>query len=138
MCCRFLQSAYTFDDFVPVIKQFPDRFMLSTDFGYGLESEEKAIEAIYMLLDKLQDRELARKVAHDNTAALVRRQPPATAAQQAGLAELAKLPVGKLGGQKPEEMTKLAAGRLLIEAGRDSGGDGGGSGDSGSSGADTR
>src|ERR1700730_7937230 len=52
------------EDFIPVMKQFPDQFMLSTDSGYGIESEEAAIGAIYQLLDKLGDPTLARKIAH--------------------------------------------------------------------------
>jgi hypothetical protein len=51
------------------------QFMLSTDSGYGIESEEAAIGAIYQLLDKLGDPTLARKIAHDNLYSIIRNQP---------------------------------------------------------------
>ncbi|KTD86232.1 hypothetical protein [Paenibacillus etheri] len=59
-------SAIKPEQFISVMKKFPDRFMLSTDSRYGIGSEEKAIDAMYQMLDLLDDPELARKIAHDN------------------------------------------------------------------------
>lgn len=68
-------SAIKPEQFIPVMKKFPDRFMLSTDSGYGIGSEEKAIDAMYQMLDLLDDPELARKIAHDNLNAIIQAQP---------------------------------------------------------------
>jgi predicted TIM-barrel fold metal-dependent hydrolase len=70
------ESSNKLEDFVPVMKKFPDKFMLSTDAGYGLPGgETQAIEGMYRLIDALGDRKLAQKIAHDNLYGLISRQP---------------------------------------------------------------
>ncbi|MFF2890274.1 amidohydrolase family protein [Paenibacillus sp. NPDC057967] len=69
------ESANVLEDFIPVIRKFQDRFVLSTDSGFGLNSEEQAIEAMYHLIDKLDDRELAERIAYSNMNGLIERQP---------------------------------------------------------------
>ncbi|WP_248928277.1 amidohydrolase family protein [Paenibacillus hamazuiensis] len=102
-------SANKLEDFIPVMKQFPDRFMLSTDSGFGLESEEAAIGAMYQVVDLLEDKELIRKIAHDNLFGLIARQR-ATETQIATLRE--KLP--KDGPAVDwKNLTKWEAGQLL-------------------------
>ncbi|WNS45619.1 amidohydrolase family protein [Paenibacillus sp. MMS20-IR301] len=100
------------EGFIPVVKKYPDRFMLSTDSGYGLESEKKAVEAMYQFIDLLEDPELARKIAHDNLDALIQAQP-VTGTQ---LDALQKLEL-ETGVKHPAEgLTKVKAGRILAEA----------------------
>jgi hypothetical protein len=101
-------SSNKLDDFIPVMKQFPDQFMLSTDSGYGVESEEAAIGAMYQLLDKLGDLTLARKIAHDNLDSIIRNQPATKTqieeihkkAEESGhiydLSDLSKVEAGKI------------------------------------------
>ncbi|UKS25843.1 amidohydrolase [Paenibacillus sp. HWE-109] len=98
------ESANRIEDFLPVMKQFPDRFMLSTDSGYGVQSEEAAIEAMYRVLDALGDSELVSKIAYGNLDGILRKEP-ATQTQKAALlkrdpsrdmAKLSKLEAGQL------------------------------------------
>lgn len=98
--------------FVPVIKKHPDRFMLSTDSGYGLDGgEEKAIEAMYRMLYLLDDPKTARMIARDNLMNLIQAEP-ATATQLKAIGELEKS-AGKSYGKK---LSKLEAGKILAEA----------------------
>lgn len=71
-------STNTLQDFVPVIEQYPDRFMLSTDSGYGL-SRYEAAQGLYEIIDLLTP-ETAVKVAYQNYERLLEQQPP-TASQ---------------------------------------------------------
>lgn len=98
--------------FIAVMKKFPDRFMLSTDSGYGLGSEEKAVEAIYKMLEMIDDPVLARKIAHDNIAALIQNQP-ATSTQ---LDALLKLEQETGQDYQVETLSKVEAGKILAEA----------------------
>jgi len=54
-------SRYTLDDYVPVINEFPNRFFVSSDSGFGINYYD-AYRAIYTLFDML-DRPTAEKVA---------------------------------------------------------------------------
>ncbi|WP_426448864.1 amidohydrolase family protein [Paenibacillus sp. S-38] len=81
------ESSHTLADFVPVMREYPDRFMLSTDSGFGLPGgEEAAIESMYRLLDALDDPGLQEKIAHRNLETLIHRQP-ATATQREAIAK---------------------------------------------------
>ncbi|WP_166239771.1 amidohydrolase family protein [Paenibacillus turpanensis] len=103
-------SSHKLEDFVPVMKEFPDRFLLSSDSGYGLKSEEQAIEGMYLLLDALGDRELAEKVAYRNMDALIQDQP-VTAAQMERIGKL-----DQAQGRPARDfsnMTKVQAGLIL-------------------------
>ena len=107
------RSANKLEDFVDVIRAYPDRFMISSDSGYDIErGEEQAIEAMYMMLDLLKDDPvLVRQVAYDNLDALIRDQP-ATTTQKAKIAELNKM----IGSQYDvASITKLEAGKILSE-----------------------
>jgi hypothetical protein len=103
------QSSNSLADFVPVMKKFPDRFMLSTDSGYGLESEEAAIWAMYLLIDLLDDKAITAKIAHDNLFEIIS-QEPATVTQLKLLREQ-----GKKNGKTYDlvNLKKIEAGRLL-------------------------
>ncbi|TVY02035.1 amidohydrolase family protein [Cohnella terricola] len=68
------ESTNKLEDFVPLIEKYPDRFMLSTDSGYGLTTEEAA-KALYELIDLLSP-ETAPKVAYQNYERLIELQPP--------------------------------------------------------------
>jgi len=106
-------SGYSLADYVPVIKKFSDRFLLSTDSGYGLPSEEAAIESMYRMLDLLSDDPVTlKRVAHDNYDAIVQAQP----ATQTQLEAMVKLSFPE--GQQPDltRLTKLEAGKILIGA----------------------
>lgn len=67
-------STNRLEDFVPVIEKYPDRFMLSTDSGYGITAEQAA-EAMYEIIDLLTP-ESAVKVAYQNYEGLIERQQP--------------------------------------------------------------
>ncbi|MGG3508046.1 amidohydrolase family protein [Paenibacillus lautus] len=106
------ESFNQLDDFVSIIKQFPDRFLLSTDSGYGLPGgEEKAIEGMYRLIDALGDRHVAQQVAGGNLERLIRMQP-ATKTQLEALRK-----VNDLHGIKKDlsSLTKEEAGKLLSD-----------------------
>lgn len=62
-------SIFTLEDFVPVIQAYPDRFVLSSDSGYGV-GYENALVAMRRLLNLLP-REVAEKVAHRNMDRLI-------------------------------------------------------------------
>lgn len=104
-------SVYELEDYVPIIKEYPDRFLLSTDSGYGISSEEHAIQAMYMLLEAVDDPEIAKKIASGNIERLIRDQP-ATRTQLAAVRHLENI-----SGQKYDtsNMSKEEAGKLLIE-----------------------
>ncbi|MFD0673212.1 amidohydrolase family protein [Cohnella sp. GCM10027633] len=108
-------SAYTLEDFIPVLKKYPDRFLLSTDSGYGLPSEQAAIESMYRTLDLLDDPDITRRIAHGNYDAILQAQP----ATKTQLAAIGKLSFAE--GERPDlaKLTKLEAGRMLAEAGID-------------------
>ncbi len=98
--------------FIPVIKKYPDRFMLSTDSGYGLDGgEEKAIEGMYRMLYLLDDPQIAQMIARDNLMNLIQRQP-ATETQLRAIVELEKS-TGKSYG---DSLSKLEAGEILALA----------------------
>ncbi|GKU77640.1 amidohydrolase family protein [Paenibacillus sp. L3-i20] len=102
-------SEYTLEDYVPVIKKYPDRFLLSTDSGFGLESEEVAIEAVYQLIDALDDRELAKQVAYDNLDALIQQQP-VTATQ---LAAIDALNLKEVDRPDMKSLSKVEAAKII-------------------------
>ncbi len=58
------ESSYDIEDYVEVIEDFPDKFLISTDSGYGMEDYE-AYLAIYRLIDLLSV-DTREKVAHLN------------------------------------------------------------------------
>jgi len=68
------ESTNRLEDFVPPMEKYPDRFMLSTDVGFGLTTEQAA-KALYETIDLLSP-ETALKVAYQNYEGLIERQPP--------------------------------------------------------------
>lgn len=68
------ESTNKLEDFVPLMEKYPDRFMLSTDAGFGLTTEQAA-KALYETIDLLSA-ETALKVAYQNYEGLIERQPP--------------------------------------------------------------
>lgn len=99
------------EQFIPVMKKFPDRFMLSTDSGYGIGSEKIAIDAMYQMLDLLDDPGLARKIAHDNLDAIIKAQP----ATDTQLELIRKLEQETGTIYHVENLSKAEAGRILAE-----------------------
>lgn len=99
------ESTNQIEDFLPVMKQFPDKFMLSTDSGYGLPTEDAAIEAMYRVMDAIGDPALIKKVAYDNLDEIIRNEPATKTQKQAIKKKDAARDVTKL--------TKLEAGKLL-------------------------
>lgn len=106
------ESANQLDDFVPIIKQFPDRFVLSTDSGYDLPGGElKAIEGMYRLIDALGNRDIAQQVAGGNLERLIRMQP----ATKTQLLALRKINDRRGIKMDLSGLTKEEAGQLLLE-----------------------
>ncbi|QGR00050.1 hypothetical protein EHS13_11790 [Paenibacillus psychroresistens] len=103
-------SSNKLEDFIPVMKQFPNHFMLSTDSGFGLQSEETAIEGMYRLIDLLGDQDLAQKIAYDNLDAIIQKAP-ATKTQLDAIQKLSKK-----NGQTYDlkALTKFEAGKILV------------------------
>lgn len=98
--------------FIPVMKKYPERFMLSTDSGYGLEGGEvKAIEAMYRILDLIDDPQIAQKIARDNLMNLIQAQP-ATQTQLQAISELEQ----NTGKSYGDNLSKLEAGKILAQA----------------------
>jgi hypothetical protein len=95
-------------DFIPLIEQFPDRFMLSTDSGYGLTTEQAA-KALYETIDLLSP-ETALKVAYQNYERLIELQPP-TDTQIKKIRELS----GKLGKAETYRLNKRMANDLIFK-----------------------
>jgi len=102
------------ETFIPIMKKYPDRFMLSTDSGYGIKSEEQAIDAMYRILYLLDDPELAKKIAHDNMMALIQAQP----ATKTQLSAIQKLAADSGETYNYDKMSKLEAGEILANAGK--------------------
>ncbi|WP_019911297.1 amidohydrolase family protein [Paenibacillus sp. HW567] len=98
--------------YIPVMKKYPNRFMLSTDSGYGIGGEEQAIDAMYRMIDLLGDSAVARKIAHDNLAAIIEAQP-ATVTQMKALRKLEQQ-TGK--SYDKAKLSKAEAGTILAEA----------------------
>ncbi|MEW9699397.1 amidohydrolase family protein [Paenibacillus sp. SI8] len=104
------QSTNKLEDFIPVMKQFPDRFMLSTDSGYGLSNEAAAILSMYRVLDALGDPDVARKIAYENLDTIIRNEPATKTQKDAILKQDPARDTAKL--------SKLEAGRILWEKGK--------------------
>lgn len=100
--------------FIPIMKKYPDRFLLSSDSGYDLESEEQAVDAMYRILYLLDDPAVAKKIAHDNMMAIIQAQP-ATKTQLAAIQELASKN-GKT--YNYDKLSKLEAGKILAKDGK--------------------
>ncbi|MBW7474354.1 amidohydrolase [Paenibacillus oenotherae] len=100
------------EDFVEVMRAFPDRFLLSTDSGFGLRSKELAIEAMYGMIHSLDDRKLAAKIAYENFDALMKRQP----ATRTQLQEIRKLKgaAADRAASAAAPLTKMEAGLILL------------------------
>lgn len=107
------ESANRLEDFVPLMKKYPDRFLLSTDSGYGLNNEDDALRAMYLMIDLLGDTPETRMIAYGNLDTLISAQP-ATATQ---LAAIAKLNENEKEGTKHklEGLSKLEAGKILAK-----------------------
>lgn len=103
------ESSNKLEDFLPLIRRFPDRVLLSTDSGYGLSNGEiAAIEAMYRVLELVEDPALVKKLAHDNFDTLISRAP----ATRTQLEELNSKGIGPAAGKT---LTKLEAGKLLAD-----------------------
>jgi hypothetical protein len=102
------ESTNVLQDFVPLIEQYPDRFMLSTDSGFGL-TDEQAANALYEIIDLLSP-ETALKVAYQNYERLIEIQPP-TDIQ----IESIKLLSADLGKFETYHLNKRMANELIFE-----------------------
>lgn len=100
------------ENFIPVMKKYPDRFMLSTDSGYGLDGgEPRAIEAMYRMIHLLDDPKIARMIAQDNLMNLINAEP-ATETQLKAIAELEQ----STGKSYDDNLSKREAGSILALA----------------------
>jgi predicted TIM-barrel fold metal-dependent hydrolase len=63
------ESNYTLADYVPLINAYPNRFMVSTDGGFGI-GYDKAYTAIYELFDLLEE-DVVVKIAGENFLRLI-------------------------------------------------------------------
>ncbi len=68
------RSSYQLKDFVSLIEEFPDRFMLSTDSGYDI-GFDRALTAMYETIDLLSPN-TACKVAYQNIERILEAEPP--------------------------------------------------------------
>ncbi|SFL57387.1 hypothetical protein SAMN03159341_107194 [Paenibacillus sp. 1_12] len=66
---------------------------------------------MYRLIDELGDPKIAKMIAYDNLYAIIRDQPATTAQIEA----IRKLDNGKFQTLNPAKLTKLEAGKILIE-----------------------
>ncbi|WP_410770302.1 amidohydrolase family protein [Fontibacillus sp. BL9] len=96
------------EDYVPLMEKYPDRFMLSTDSGFGL-SRDQAANGIYEMIDLLSP-ETALKVAYQNYEGLIERQPP-TETQIETIKKLS----AEAGKFKTYELNKRMANELIFE-----------------------
>ncbi|GGH30747.1 amidohydrolase family protein [Paenibacillus segetis] len=101
-------SSNSLQDFVPIIEQYPDRFMLSTDSGFGLPANQ-ARDGLYDLIDLLSD-ETALKVASLNYERMIELQLP-TDTQIAKIKKLAT----KKEEFKTYHLNKRMANELIFE-----------------------
>lgn len=101
-------STHKLQDYVSLMEQYPDRFMLSTDSGYGLNAAHAA-HALYEIIDLLSP-ETAQKVAFQNYERLIELQPP-TESQIAKIKELS----AELGQKKTYRLNKRMANELIFE-----------------------
>ena len=101
-------SRNTLADFVSVIEEYPDQFMVSTDSGYGV-GQTKALQAIYELLDLLTP-ETVCKVSHQNMERIIESQLP-TDAQIARIETLSR----EQGEQGLRRLNKRMANELIFE-----------------------
>jgi predicted TIM-barrel fold metal-dependent hydrolase len=95
-------------DYVPLIEKYPNQFMVGTDSGYGI-SQEKAIEAIYELLDLLSP-EAVCQVSHQNMERIIESQLP-TETQIAQIEALSR----EAGKQGTQRLNKRMANELIFE-----------------------
>lgn len=105
------ESTNKLEDFVPLIKKYPERFLLSTDSGYGLKNEAEALRAMYLMIDLLGDTEEARMIAYGNLDKLITIQP-ATATQLAAISEQDDREGTT---HQLEGLNKLEAGKILAQ-----------------------
>jgi hypothetical protein len=68
------QSPNKLTEYVRVMNQYPNRFLLMSDSGYGI-TEEEAYQAIYQLIDLLKPKTVC-EVSHLNIQNLAEHQPP--------------------------------------------------------------
>jgi len=101
-------SGNKLEDFVPLIENYPDRFFLSTDGGYGI-GKTRAAYAIFETLDLLSP-ETAVKVAYQNYERLIEQQPP-TATQISKIKEL----TAQLNERRHYSLNKRKANELIFE-----------------------
>ncbi|OAB35317.1 amidohydrolase [Paenibacillus glacialis] len=101
-------SNYSLKDFIPLLEQYPDRFMLSTDTGYGLMPGQ-ATDALYETIDLLSP-ETAQKVAFLNYERMIELQQP-TDTQIAKIKEL----TSQLGNTQTYTLNKRMANTLIFD-----------------------
>jgi predicted TIM-barrel fold metal-dependent hydrolase len=63
-------SSWDLDDYSDLILAYPDRFMVSSDGGYGI-GYDNAYTAIYELFDLIGDESIVKKLAHENFLKLI-------------------------------------------------------------------
>jgi hypothetical protein len=102
------QSPNKLTEYVRVMDQYPNRFLLMSDSGYGI-TEDQAYQAIYQLIDLLKPKTVC-EVAHQNMQTLIANQPP-TKTQLDLIHQYEK----KLNQPQKDPETKLEANKRLFE-----------------------
>jgi predicted TIM-barrel fold metal-dependent hydrolase len=106
-------STESLKDLVPFIKEFPDRVLLSTDSGYGLKGEWRALKAMYQLISPIDDPMIEKKIAHDNYDSILKAEP----ATKSQIDAIKNLGLDTSGKYDLSGINKLEAGKVLIENG---------------------
>jgi hypothetical protein len=109
-------NPYPLEDYIPVITRYPEQFLLSTDSATAENVDyEKAINAMYEVVDRCGDDRIRRLIARDNFLALIERQM-ATETQKALItSSLHNVPnPAALSSKVLDTMSKRAANEWLI------------------------
>ncbi|MCR8644462.1 amidohydrolase [Paenibacillus sp. N1-5-1-14] len=70
-------NEYPLEDYIPVIKKYPTQFLLSTDSACAQNLDyEKAINAMYEVIDLCQDERIGEQIGRTNFLQLIESQPP--------------------------------------------------------------
>lgn len=102
-------SSHKLKDFVPLIKEFPNRVLLCSDSAYGITYKE-AYKAIYQLIDLL-DPKTAKKVASQNFESIIQAEP----ATQTQIRKLKILAKGKAITIHYDKLNKIKANQWLFK-----------------------
>jgi predicted TIM-barrel fold metal-dependent hydrolase len=96
--------------YIPLMEQYPQQFLLSTDSGYGLPSLAFAYQSMYEVIDRLTP-ETATKIAYENFERLMEEQPP-TKTQIEKINQLLEVTGESIEGK---QVNKRIAAQLIVD-----------------------